>query len=98
MVFLCPSGAESRVSMLDNPIWHSLDTRHAHLAIGRGLARRNPPQVTPFVAASEASEAAAADLKAIVEPGERVGILGVIPPLDWTLVGRMEALQYVWDQ
>lgn len=81
--------------MLDNPIWHSLNTRHAHLAIENSMARRYPPQVTPFIAVREASKRAAADLNAIVEDGERVGILGVIPPLGWSIVREIEIHQYV---
>lgn len=81
--------------MLDNPMWHSLNTRHAHLAIVNGLARRYPPDVTPFVGVSEASEQAAVDLETIVGPGERAGILSVIPPLNWTTIREIEIHQYV---
>jgi hypothetical protein len=30
------------LAALDNPIWHALTGPHAHLAIGRGAARRYP--------------------------------------------------------
>ncbi len=88
------------MSPLDNPIWHSLTTRHAHLAIGHGAARRYPPVVTPFVAVQEPTQQAAADLLDLVEPGERVGILSVIPQrnADWALVKEIEIHQYVWDR
>lgn len=84
--------------MLDNPIWHSLSTRHSHLAIGHGLAKRYPKEATPFVAVSEPSEEAARDLEAIVEPGERIGILSVIPPLGegWQVAKEIEIHQYVF--
>ncbi|MBI5707628.1 MAG: GNAT family N-acetyltransferase [Armatimonadetes bacterium] len=87
------------MTSLDNPIWHSLMTRHAHLAIGDGLALRYPPDVTPFIAVEEKSGRAASQMLEIVQPGDRVGILAVIPErtADWDLVHGIEVHQYVWD-
>jgi ribosomal protein S18 acetylase RimI-like enzyme len=83
--------------LLDNPIWHSLRTRHAGLAISHGAAARYPAEVAPF--AGLESEGAGADLLELVSPGERVGILSVIPALahHWQLVKEIEIHQYVWQ-
>lgn len=35
---------------LDNPVWHALNSRHAHLAVGRAPVLRYPPEVSPFAA------------------------------------------------
>lgn len=35
---------------LDTPVWHSLTTRHAHLAQGKPPVLRYPPEVSPFAA------------------------------------------------
>jgi predicted GNAT family acetyltransferase len=60
--------------LLDNPIWNSLATRHAHLAIGahigHGLARRYPADIGPLSAVQEPTSAAYADLAAIVPPDD----------------------------
>jgi hypothetical protein len=65
-------------ALLDNPIWNSLATRHAHLAIGahtgHGLARRNPANIGPLSAVQEPTSAAYADLAAIV-PEDDVAVL-----------------------
>ncbi len=57
-------------ALLDNPIWNSLATGHAHLAIGahigRGLARRYPADIGPLSAVQELTSEAYADLAAIV--------------------------------
>ena len=57
-------------ALLDNPIWNSLATRHAHLAIGadigHGLARRYPADIGPLSAVQELTSEAYADLAAIV--------------------------------
>jgi GNAT superfamily N-acetyltransferase len=57
-------------ALLDNPIWNSLATRHAHLAIGahigQGLARRYPADIGPLSAVREPTSEAFADLAAIV--------------------------------
>jgi ribosomal protein S18 acetylase RimI-like enzyme len=81
---------------LSNPIWHALVSRHANLAIGNGPARRYPPSVTPFMGAIATSPEAAAALADLAEPGERVGILGVLPPVPWPIAKEIEILQYAW--
>ena len=52
--------------LLDNPIWTSLTTTHAHLAIGantgHGLARRYPAAVGPLSAFEKPAAEAYADL------------------------------------
>lgn len=84
--------------MLDNPMWNSLATRQASIAQVQGTARRYPAAVAPFAGVGEASESSSSDLCALISPGEKVGILSVIPPLDegWTLVKEIEIHQYVW--
>lgn len=66
---------------LDNPIWHSLLSRHQQFAIARGGASRYPADVAPFAAVASADEQADEDLRRIVAPGESVYLLGVAPPL-----------------
>jgi GNAT superfamily N-acetyltransferase len=84
--------------MLENPIWHSLASRHSHLAISHGLARRYPPEVAPFGAVQEPTAQAARDLEAIVTPGEKVALLSVIPELPWKLERCIEIHQYIWPE
>ena len=38
---------------LDNPIWNSLSTLHAHFAEGDALAKRYPPEVTLLAGMAE---------------------------------------------
>lgn len=60
--------------LLDNPIWSSLVTGHAHLAVGEhtghGLARRYPAGIGPLSAIKEATPEAYEDLAAIVPEGD----------------------------
>lgn len=61
-------------ALLDNPIWHSLVTGHAHFALGErmgnGLARRYPSDIGPLSALQEPTPEAYADLAAIVPQGD----------------------------
>ena len=66
---------------LDNPVWESLDSRHAALARRYGAAARYPVDVAPFVA-TDAHDAGAADaLATLVAPGETVLVVGPDPAL-----------------
>ena len=73
---------------LDNPIWSSLDSRHAGIAIGRGGVLRYPRDVAPFIGVPEAHAAVDADtLASLVAAGDTVYLLGTPPalPAGWLL-------------
>jgi GNAT superfamily N-acetyltransferase len=80
-------------ALLDNPIWNSLATGHAALAvgenIGRGLARRYPSDIGPLSAFQKQTSESYADLAAIVPQGD-VAVLFLEdppePPTEWQLV------------
>ena len=61
-------------ALLDNPIWNSLVTRHANLALGEhtgnGLARRFPTDIGPLSGIQEPTPEAYQDLAAIVPNGD----------------------------
>lgn len=89
-------------SLLETPIWSSLTTGHASLAIGagvgKGLARRYPAEIGPLAGLREPSAEAYADLAAILGAGEvAVLFLEQVPalPEGWRLVGGGELVQMV---
>jgi ribosomal protein S18 acetylase RimI-like enzyme len=57
-------------ALLDNPIWNSLTSNHASLAVGRGLARRFPAAIGPLSGLKEVTAEAYADLAAITPEGD----------------------------
>jgi GNAT superfamily N-acetyltransferase len=89
-------------AQLDNPIWNSLATRHAHLAlgerIGHGLARRYPTDIGPLSAFQEPTPEAYTDLAAIVPEGDvAVLFLEDLPevPTGWQLLRGGTLVQMV---
>jgi GNAT superfamily N-acetyltransferase len=77
------------LDVLDNPIWAALTSGHRSLARSNGRARRYPPDVSPFAALEAPSAAAFADLLALVEPQETVGMCTADPieaPPDWSIL------------
>jgi GNAT superfamily N-acetyltransferase len=80
-------------ALLDNPIWNSLTTGHAQLALGAGvgdgLARRYPSDIGPLSGFAEPSPAAYADLATIIPAGDIAVLFLQQPPdipLGWQLV------------
>jgi ribosomal protein S18 acetylase RimI-like enzyme len=56
------SATPQTMHSLDNPIWNSLSTHHAHFAEGDELAKRYPPEVTLLAAMGEPTVEAYASL------------------------------------
>src|SRR6202158_6324730 len=65
---------------LDNPLWSSLTTRHAHIAQGGTLARRYPVAISPIAGFPGVGPANVAALQALVEVGDDMGIVGPLVP------------------
>jgi ribosomal protein S18 acetylase RimI-like enzyme len=67
--------------LLDNPIWSSLTTKHAALAVMQEDAGRYPPQVAPFAGVRSGDARALSHLEALINGGESVYLVGVAPQL-----------------
>ena len=82
---------------LDNPIWHSLRTRHAGLALNADGAARYPRAVAPFGAVESATEHAAVQLASLIADGDSIYLVGVAPPAPpgWTLNPQKPMLQMI---
>jgi ribosomal protein S18 acetylase RimI-like enzyme len=68
------------VTVLDNPLWSSLSTRHRDLALGTGGVLRYPALVAPFLAVERAGPVSGAALGVLLAPGETVYLVGPRPP------------------
>lgn len=61
-------------SLFLNPVWHSLQGPHRHLAYSEGSACRYPADVAPFAAIDAPSAAAFAQLRSLLDPDELIWI------------------------
>ncbi len=79
---------------LDNPIWSSLRSSHAHLARCSANALRYPGQIAPFAAVEREGEAVG---DALLEPGEAIHFVGVLPRPhgDWAIEEEAEVEQLI---
>jgi ribosomal protein S18 acetylase RimI-like enzyme len=65
---------EAEFRALDNPIWHSLTTRHGRFGQGDGLARRFEPGIGPLAGMRVQSEEAYRALGDLLSPGEAAAL------------------------
>jgi ribosomal protein S18 acetylase RimI-like enzyme len=92
-------------SALDNPVWSSLATRHAHLAQcgapgrpGEPRALRYPPDYSPLSATLGTAAEDIAALHRLPAPGDDVIALAAqvgLPPPNWRVEHRIHALQMI---
>jgi ribosomal protein S18 acetylase RimI-like enzyme len=66
--------------LFTDPVWHALNTRHSHLALIEGHARRYPVDVAPFAALAKPTELALWELHSLLAPGESVWLAGTAYP------------------
>ncbi|HSV20171.1 MAG TPA: GNAT family N-acetyltransferase [Casimicrobiaceae bacterium] len=84
-------------ALLDNPIWASLGARHAHFALGDGLARRYRPEISPLAGVAGDDAEVAASLAAVVQIGDDIAIFGPAPPLgaNWEVLREARITQMI---
>ena len=63
--------------LLDRPAWAALNSRHAHLALGDGRARRYDPAFAAFLAVGGDDPQSLADMADLMAPAETAVILQV---------------------
>ena len=90
--------ASPAASFLDNPIFHSLHTGHAGLALVNGVARRFPAEIGPLSGIPDQTRACYDDLRSLADPNGVVVLFldqPPAPPPGWTLVRGGELDQMV---
>jgi ribosomal protein S18 acetylase RimI-like enzyme len=85
---------------LDNPIWNSLSTLHAHFAEGDGLAKRYPPEVTLLAGMGEPTIEAYASLAKALQRAGAALFLYQPPhiPAGWNTVHASPLVQMVCEK
>ena len=84
-------------TLLDNPVWHALNSHHRHLAIRGNLAARYQLETLMAAAMSEYNTAEFTDLKNLVETHEIIGVMGISPQAgpDWEIVQTFHVPQMI---
>jgi len=83
---------------LDNPVWESLTTTHAHLAEGTGRGRRFPADVSPFSGVADQDEPQGwRDLADLAGPGALLVVpaLAATPPAGFEVTANLPGVQLV---
>jgi ribosomal protein S18 acetylase RimI-like enzyme len=85
--------------VLDNPIWSSLRSRHAALALSAGPLARYPAQIAPFMGVAEEGADAAAALDELVPAQDTVLLLDRAPaiPPGWELEHLADLAQMICE-
>jgi ribosomal protein S18 acetylase RimI-like enzyme len=85
---------------LDNPIWNSLSSLHAHFAEGDGVAQRYPPEVTLLAGMAEPTAEAYTSLAKTLQRAVAVLFLDQPPqiPAGWITVHASPLVQMVCEK
>jgi predicted GNAT family acetyltransferase len=83
---------------LDNPVWASLNSRHAPIAEGGDLARRYPRDVSPLCALAAPTQACADAMVAMTGVGDDIAVFGPqmpATPAGFEIFRQMGILQMI---
>ena len=85
---------------LENPTWETLTGHHRRFALVNELAARFQADYSPLAGLREPTAAALGALAELVEPGERVTVLGPMSSVagPFSLIARKMARQMVFDE
>jgi ribosomal protein S18 acetylase RimI-like enzyme len=86
---------------LDNPIWQSLTTCHASIALIFNSARKFPPEISVLAGLAEPTPESYDSLASLLEPGKTVNLFLQAPPdppLAWSIVSTGPLLQMLYDR
>ncbi|KAA2238959.1 GNAT family N-acetyltransferase [Chitinophaga agrisoli] len=88
------------LTLLDNPVWHSLQTTHRALAMGTTTAQRYPADVLSFVGCDREASNPLENIQPWVNSEEPVFVVGDLPPLPshWSVQARLDCAQMVCHQ
>ena len=67
------------LNLIDNPVWHALNSYHRHLAIRGEIAARYQPDIFIVSAMPENSRSGFDDLRNLVEVDELIAVIGKFP-------------------
>src|SRR5438552_11447220 len=67
--------------LLDNPVWHALQTTHKPFAIGTAAISRYPAGILPFLAFENTGDNVLHKILPYVLAGEKLFIVGDMPAL-----------------
>jgi ribosomal protein S18 acetylase RimI-like enzyme len=83
--------------LFTDPVWHALTSKHSHLALIEGDARRYPTNVAPFATLAKPTELALWELHALLAPGEYIWLFGTHYPQlpELRNEGTLECVQMV---
>jgi predicted GNAT family acetyltransferase len=87
-------------ALLDNPIWHALNSVQRSFNCGAGLAARYPGEVSRFAGLERPTSEAFHDLATLVQPGETVALFTAEPPQvpeQWNVVRSRAVDQMVCE-
>src|SRR5579863_1305969 len=90
----------AELARLRNPIWHSLTTEHAHLALANGPARRYPADIGPLGGIPDTSAYSYEALRSLASPDNPVALFLEEPPnppanLELVRTGGMHQMIYL---
>ena len=86
-------------SLLDNPIWSALTSAHSALAVGNGLARRDPAEIGPLSGTVNSTPEAYAVLRESTAASGVAVLFLTTPPEPregWSVLRAGEIDQMVW--
>jgi len=83
--------------ILDNPVWHALQTAHKGFALGTGTIKKYPADILPIFGCEDPAAAKLSKIEPWVAINEKLFIVGALPPVpaNWKLEAKLDCVQMI---
>jgi ribosomal protein S18 acetylase RimI-like enzyme len=88
------------MTILDNPVWHALQTQHRTFAQGTPQVQRYAPGVLQLMGGADPADIRFSELRDWLRVGEKLFTVGDVPtpPPNWKYVTQYDCLQMLCEQ
>ena len=87
-------------NILDNPVWHALNTVHQKFATGTDTIKKYPSDVLQILGCGDPESANLNDIEPWITPGEKLFMVGELAPLpaNWKILNKLDTTQMICSE
>lgn len=86
--------------VLDNPVWHALQTVHKSFASGADSIKKYPSDILRMMGSEMPESADLKEIETWISPKDKLFMVGDLPPVppNWTIIRKLDCVQMICSE